>query len=99
MKKLIVLFTLAAASTFAAEVSGFIGDASCGAKHADASAASAKCAAGCIKKGGDAVLVTKDAKVYKIDSASQDKAKQFVGKTVTVNGSVSGDTLTIESIQ
>lgn len=99
MKKLVVLFALAAASAFAAEVTGFIGDASCGAKHKDASAASAKCAAGCIKKGSDAVLVTKDGKVYKIAAESQAKAKEFAGKTVNVNGSVSEDTLTIESIQ
>lgn len=99
MKKVFALFALAAASTFAAEISGFIADSSCGAKHAAGTAADAKCAQGCIKKGGDAVLVTKDGKVYKIDSSSQDKAKSFAGKTVTVNGSVSGDTLTVESIQ
>ena len=99
MKKVLILLALAAASTFAAEISGFIADSSCGAKHAAGTAADAKCAQGCIKKGGEAVLVTKDGKVYKIDSASQAKAKQFAGKTVSVNGSVSGDTLSIESIQ
>jgi len=99
MKRLVALFALAAASSFAAEITGFIGDASCGAKHADASAASAACAKKCVGRGSAAVLVTKDAKVYKIDAASQAKAKEFVGKTVTVNASVNNDTLTIESIQ
>jgi hypothetical protein len=99
MKKLVLLFALAAVSSFAAEVTGFIADASCGAKHAAGTAADAKCTAGCIKKGGDAVLVTKDAKVYKIDAGSQDKAKQFAGKTVTVQGDINADTLTIASIQ
>lgn len=99
MKKMIFLVALVAGSAMAAEVSGFIADAKCGAKHAAGSDADAKCSAGCIKKGSDAVLVTKDAKVYKIDAASQEKAKEFTGKTVTVNGSVSGNTLTIESIQ
>ena len=99
MKKMVLLVALVAGSAMAAEVSGFIADSKCGAKHSAGSDADAKCAAGCIKKGGDAVLVTKDAKVYKIDAASQDKAKEFAGKNVTVNGSVSGNTLTIESIQ
>ena len=99
MKKLFVLFALASVSTFAAEITGFIGDASCGAKHADASESSAACAKKCVGKGSPTVLVTKDAKVYKIDAASQDKAKEFVGKTVTVNGSLNDGTLTIDSIQ
>jgi hypothetical protein len=99
MKKVFVLFALASVSAFAAEITGFIGDANCGAKHADASAAATACANKCIKGGAPAVLVTKDAKVYKIDAASQEKALAFAGKTVTVKGSVSDDTLKIESIK
>jgi hypothetical protein len=99
MKKLFLVFAFAAASSFAAELTGFVGDASCGAKHADASDASAACAKKCVGKGSAAVLVTKDAKVYKIDAASQEKAKEFVGKTVTINGSIKDDTVTISSIQ
>jgi len=99
MKKLIGLFALVAASAFATEITGFVGDATCGAKHADASEASAACAKKCVGKGSAAVLVTSDAKVYKIDAASQDRAKEFLGKTVKVDGSVKGDTVTIKSIQ
>jgi|SRR5579862_832476 len=99
MKKLMCLFALAAASSFAAEFTGFIGDAKCGAKHADASDASAACAKKCVGAGSEAVLVTKDAKVYKIATGSQEKAKEFVGKTVTINGSEKGDTITIKSIE
>jgi hypothetical protein len=99
MKKLVGLFALAGISAFGAEITGFVGDSSCGAKHADASEASAACAKKCLGRGSDAVLVTKDGKVYKIDSASQAKAKDFVGKTVTVNGPVSGDSVSIESIK
>lgn len=99
MKRVIVLFALAACSAFAAEMTGFIADSSCGAKHVAGTAKDAACAQHCIQKGGAAVLVTKDAKVYKIDAASQEKAKEFAGKSVTVNGSVNDDTLTITSIQ
>jgi hypothetical protein len=99
MKKAFVLFALASVSAFAAEISGFIGDASCGAKHADASAAATACAQKCVKGGSAAVLVTKDAKVYKIDAASKDKVTAFVGKSVTVQGKVTDDTLSIDSIK
>lgn len=99
MKKAFVLLALASVSAFAAEITGFIGDASCGAKHADASAAATACAQKCVKGGSAAVLVTKDAKVYKIDAASKDKVTAFVGKSVTVQGKVTDDTLSIDSIK
>jgi hypothetical protein len=99
MKKLIGLFALAGISAFGADITGFVGDASCGAKHADASDASAACAKRCTGRGDQAVLVTKEGKVYKIDTASQAKAKDFVGKTVTVKGDVKDDTVTIASIK
>lgn len=99
MKKVLVVFALFAASSFAAEITGFIADSSCGAKHAAAADKDAACAKKCIGRGSAAVLVTKDAKVYKIADASQAKAKEFAGKTVTVNGHVSDDTVTISSIQ
>ena len=99
MKKLVGLFAFAAVSTFAAQVTGFVADSKCGAKHADASEASAACAQKCVKGGAATVIVTKDAKVYKLDADSQAKVKDMVGKTVTVNGKVDGDNLTIESVK
>jgi len=99
MKKLIGIFALAGISAFGGEITGFVGDAKCSAKHADASEASAACAKKCLSGGGDAVLVTKEGKVYKIDTASQAKAKEFAGKTVTVSGDVKDETVTIASIK
>jgi hypothetical protein len=99
MKKLVSLLALAGMSAFGAELTGFVGDSSCGAKHADASDSSAACAKRCLGRGDQAVLVTKEGKVYKIDSASQAKVKDFAGKTVTVSGDVSGDSLKIESVK
>ena len=99
MKKAFVLFALISTSAFAAEISGFIGDASCGAKHAKAGAADTACAERCVKRGSAPVLVTTDAKVYKINADSKDKVMAFVGKTVTVNGKVDGDTITVESVK
>src|ERR1041385_9114377 len=71
VKKLIGIFALAGISAFGAEITGFVGDASCGAKHKDASDASAACAKRCTGRGDQAVLVTPEGKVYKIDSGSQ----------------------------
>ncbi len=45
------------------------------------------------------MIVTKDAKVYKLDADSQAKVKDMVGKTVTINGKVDGDNLTIQSVK
>lgn len=54
------------------------------------------CVVKCFKEGADAVLVTEEGKVYKLDQ--QDKAKEFPGKKVTVTGSVSGDSISVTSI-
>jgi hypothetical protein len=99
MKKTLALFAIFTVSSFAAEITGFVGDAMCGAKHAKASEADAKCAASCMKKGSKAVLVTPDAKVYTIDEASQAKVADMVGKTVTIDGKIKGDTITIASVK
>jgi hypothetical protein len=99
MKKTLALFAIFTVSSFAAEITGYVGDSMCGAKHVKGSEADAKCSAACMKKGDKAVLVTPDAKVYKIDDASQAKVASMVGKTVTINGKVDGDTITIASVK
>ena len=55
-------------SALAATWTGYVSDAGCGAKHADASGKSQKCVAACIKgKNASAVLVV-DGKVFRIDT-------------------------------
>lgn len=98
MKKAFVLLALASVSAFAAEFKGTISDAHCGAKHVDASEKSAACVQSCVKRGSDAVLVTSGDKVMKIDAASKDKIMPFLGKKVTIHGSVSNGALTVDSI-
>ena len=99
MKKTLAILVTFAASSFAAEVTGFIGDSMCGAKHKAASAADASCATTCLKGGDKAVLVTSDGKVYTIDTAGQKKVASFVGKTATITGDVSGDSIKVASIK
>jgi hypothetical protein len=100
MKKLVLasLFvaTLGSFAALAEELTGYISDSHCGAKHHEVSEANTKCVNGCLKNG-DAVLVVGD-KVMKIDADSQPKAKEFAGQTVTVMGSTEGDTVKISSI-
>jgi hypothetical protein len=88
------VFSFAAA---AEQMTGFISDAMCGAKHTSASAASSKCVEKCIGGGSDPVLVS-DGKVIKLDGDSKDKAKALAGKNVTVDGTMDGDALKITSI-
>jgi len=102
MKKLTFgCFLAVSVFSFAAtaeQVSGYISDAHCGTKHSSPSAANTKCVKDmCINGGADPVLVT-DNKVVKFDDASKKKAVPFAGKNVSIDGTVSGDTLTITSI-
>jgi hypothetical protein len=101
MKKLVLasLFvaTLGSFAAMAEELTGYVSDAHCGAKHHEVSEANSKCVNGCLKNG-DAVLVVGD-KVMKFDADSQAKAKEFAGQNVKVMASVDGDTVKITSIE
>lgn len=91
MKKF-ALLTVFAASGFAAEWTGTIVDAKCGAKHADASEASQKCVQGCIK-GGSAAVFAVDGKLFKF--SNPDAIKDHYGHKVTINGKLNKKTETI----
>lgn len=80
----------------AASMTGYISDAHCGAKHS-AEKPNAACAKKCVEGGADAVFVSQG-KVYKIAADSKDKVASHVGEKVKVDGDVSGDTVTVESI-
>jgi len=96
MTKALVLVAFASVSAFAADYTGTISDSACGAKHSGSSAA---CIQKCIRGGAEAVLVTSDRNVLKIAATSNDKIMPFLGKRVTVSGSVSNGALTIESVK
>ena len=102
MKKFVVATFLAASlcsvAAFADEMTGYISDAHCGAKHDKVSAANTKCVVDmCVKGGADPVLV-KDGKVMKFDADSAAKAKPFAGQEVKIDGTLDGDTVKITSI-
>lgn len=87
------------AFTAAAEqISGYVSDSHCGAKHHTVSAANTKCVKDmCINGGADPVLV-ENGKVMKFDDASKEKAKAFAGENVSIDGTMEGDTVKIETI-
>lgn len=97
MRRLLVASTFCAVSAMAASMTGYISDAHCGAKHS-AEKPNAACAKKCVEGGADPVFVS-EGKVYKISSDSKDKVTSHVGEKVKVDGSVSGDTITVESVE
>jgi hypothetical protein len=89
---------LAPAALVADQITGYISDAHCGAAHSSVSAANTTCINKCLKGGSDPVLVS-EGKVMKFaDADSKNKAKGFAGQNVTIDGSMEGDTVKINSI-
>ena len=101
MKKFVLAtFLVASVGSVAAladQISGYVSEAGCGAKHSTVSAANTKCVEGCIKKGSDPVLVS-EGKVMKFDADSKEKAKAFAGQNVKIDGTMDGDVVKINSI-
>jgi hypothetical protein len=97
VKKLVALAALslvfATSGAFAESLKGFVSDSMCAAKG---KANSPDCAAKCIKGGSAPVLVVGD-KVYKI--TNPDTLIPHAGQDVTVEGTVKGDSLTVESVK
>jgi hypothetical protein len=74
---------------------GTVSDSMCGAKHSRASEAAAACVKKCVNGGASYVLVS-HGKVYKVDP--QEKFADFAGKRVRVHGSLSGETITADTV-
>jgi hypothetical protein len=83
---------------FADNLTGYVSESHCAAKHDSPSAANTKCIETCLKGGSDPVLIS-EGKVYKFDAASRDKAVAHAGENVKIDGTLSGDTVSISSIE
>src|ERR1700680_4971755 len=95
----VATLTLGAASLFAQEpqtITGTVSDAVCGAHHVMKGATAAQCTRACVKKGSDFALVS-DGKVYTLkgDKTQFDK---FAGENVVVKGTVTGTTISVDTI-
>ncbi|MGH9327960.1 MAG: hypothetical protein ACRD2B_14925 [Terriglobia bacterium] len=74
---------------------GVVSDTNCGAKHSRASAAATACVKKCVAGGASYALVS-HGKVYNVNP--QDKFADFAGERVRVHGSLSGQTITAETV-
>ena len=91
-------FLVTGSSAFAATLTGTISDTMCGKDHAAmGNAKPADCTRECVKAGASYALVT-SSKVYTLkgDKTQLDK---FAGAKVTIDGDISGATVTAKSIK
>jgi hypothetical protein len=93
-----------AATSFAAEQTwtGMIGDSKCGASHKAAQEHNANltdraCTEACIKSGGEYIL-SSNGKVYRLENQKDPALAENAGKTVTVTGSLKGNTITASKV-
>ena|SRR5579871_946592 len=97
MKKYLMLAALFFATTvFAADKgtwTGYIGDSDCGNKSGDSHK---ECAKKCVKNGAAPVFVVGD-KVYKITDPK--KVAKFIGDKVTITGTITDDSIDIETVK
>lgn len=94
---LVVGFSLATPQGKEGSWTGWVTDTHCGAKGA--SAKHADCAKKCVDGGQAkwALYTPSDKKVYTLDP--QDKFAEHAGHQVKVTGTVSGETITVKSIE
>ena len=78
-------------------LTGLRSESHCGAKHMDGSDAAAKCVKSCVRGGAKLSFVTEDKKVIPIANPSAVKEAQY-GRKVKVTGEMSGDSLTVNTI-
>jgi hypothetical protein len=81
-------------------VVGFISDNMCGLNHMSGMGDEKSCTLGCVKGGAKFVLADRNHKrVYNLDQAGQEKARDFAGQKVKVTGRISGKTIRVTAIE
>jgi hypothetical protein len=97
MKKVTIAIALAAGlsvSAMAADWTGYIVDKACSGNKAMWT--NSACSQKCVKGGDEAVFVTEDGKIFKVD---QTKVAASVGKKVTVSGTMKGDAIDVTAVK
>src|SRR5215469_11135542 len=93
--KWLAVASMLCVTAMAADFKGYIIDQSCA--NDPSMKGNEACARKCIKKGSPAVLLTPEAKVYKLDD--QAKVVEHAGHKVLVSGTLDGDTIKVEAIK
>ena len=79
---------------------GYISDSMCGLKHMSGMGDDKNCTLACIKQESKFVLADRDHKrVYRLDQAGQEKAREFAGQKVKITGRVTGRTIRVTAIE
>ena len=93
---LLFMVAIASAGDKSGTVNGYVSDSMCGAKGANADHAA--CMTKCLGKGAKAVIVTDgDQKIVNVDNP--DTLKGHEGHHVSVTGTVTGDSVHIDSVK
>ena len=100
IKKLVataaLVLSFSSVSAFADTWKGTISDSMCAAKHVNASEKDIACVQKCVKGGSPAVFVV-GTKVYTIEN--QDAVKDHIGHKVTITGTMTGDSIHIDTVK
>ena len=78
---------------------GYISDSSCGLKHMSGMGDDKSCTLVCVKNGKFVIADRDHKRVYQLDKAGQEKAREFAGQKVKVIGRVTGKTIQVTSIE
>ncbi|HEV8366681.1 MAG TPA: DUF5818 domain-containing protein [Pyrinomonadaceae bacterium] len=79
---------------------GYISDSHCGLHHMKGMGDDKACTLMCVKGGSKFVLADRDHKrVYQLDKAGQEKAREFAGQKVKVTGTLRGRTIRVTGIE
>jgi len=84
------------AAASATTLTGVVSDAMCGVQHMSKDKSAAECTRGCVK-GGEKYALVVDNKVYTLQGHEADLHK-YAAQKVTVKGTVTGSTVTVESV-
>jgi hypothetical protein len=106
MRMLIAIAALVSMAPTGDAITGYVSDTKCamsGSKAKSAAewikpAAFEECVKTCVKDGSPAVFVTEDNKILTFDKASVARITPFLGRKVSVTGSVKDGTLKVDTI-
>jgi hypothetical protein len=86
--------------TITTTIIGYVSDSACGLNHMAEMNDEKSCTLMCVKGGSDFVLADREEKkVYSLDKASQDKAREFAGQKVKITGRLTGKTIRVIAIE
>jgi len=78
-------------------LTGVIGDAICGRKHAMGGKSDAECTRECVRRGSQYALIVGE-KVYVLEGGPTAKLNDLAGVRVVISGTVQGDTIQVKSV-